>query len=323
MASEASSPTASELLDATLQGDDFATEEEVLSRMPAVPNGSILTRTTYEPKPMLTTVHRWPSMEPMYHAKYHAKLLGLPLRKDILHRAVIFEADGSRQGTASTKWRSEIKGSNRKIQPQKGSGRARVGDKKSPIRRGGGVAFGPKPRDFSTDLPSKVYDLAWRMALSYRYKKGELFVVDGTMGLPEEVGTAWLNSLFRTNHWGKSKGRSTLITRSRSHDLWKEITMLEQGKEPNVLGKSRTEEFFKAMEEFGTTHAVLKDVGKLDVKNLLETGRLIIEKRALDALLCANSSDLGFDMNLKGSVFHPWKVDSIIPSNLTTMTIPR
>src|SRR5438874_8149445 len=96
------------------------------------------------------------TLEPVRFDWYHAKHLHLPMRRDILHRAVVFEGDATRQGTASTKWRKDVHGSGRKIRPQKGSGRARLGDKKSPMLRGGGVAFGPHPRDFSTGLQRKV-----------------------------------------------------------------------------------------------------------------------------------------------------------------------
>ncbi|KAG8963986.1 54S ribosomal protein, mitochondrial [Tulasnella sp. 419] len=78
-----------------------------------------------------------------------------PIRRDILHLCVVHHRDGLRQGSANTKTRSEIKCSGRKLRPQKGTGRARLGDASSPMLRGGAVAFGPKPRDFSTKLPRK------------------------------------------------------------------------------------------------------------------------------------------------------------------------
>jgi hypothetical protein len=112
--------------------------------------------------PFLTTtqctLHDFPSFEPTSFVTYPSTHLQMPLRKDILHRAVIYEGDMTRQGTASTKYRSEVHGSNRKIRPQKGTGAARLGDKKSPMLKGGGVAFGPKPRDFSTELPRRAGD---------------------------------------------------------------------------------------------------------------------------------------------------------------------
>jgi len=100
-----------------------------------------------------------------------------PIRRDILHLCVVHHLDGLRQGTASTKTRGEVRGSGRKIRPQKGSGKARLGDGQSPMLRGGGVAFGPKPRDFSTKLPRKVIQMGMRVALSAKVREHGLGVV--------------------------------------------------------------------------------------------------------------------------------------------------
>src|SRR5690242_9859770 len=125
---------------------------------------------TYPASSVLTTIHKFPTMEPIRFDSYSSKYLYLPLRRDLLHRAVIFEGDATRQGTASTKTRFEVHGSHRKIRPQKGTGKARLGTRQSPMLKGGGKSFGPHPRDFSTELPRKMYDLAWRTALSWRYR---------------------------------------------------------------------------------------------------------------------------------------------------------
>lgn len=100
-----------------------------------------------------------------------------PTRLDILHLCVVHHLDSLRQGSASTKTRGEVRGSGRKIRPQKGSGKARLGDGQSPMLRGGGVAFGPKPRDFSTKLPRKVIEMGMRVALSVKVKERRLGVV--------------------------------------------------------------------------------------------------------------------------------------------------
>ncbi|KAI0274822.1 ribosomal protein L4 domain-containing protein [Gloeopeniophorella convolvens] len=101
-----------------------------------------------------------------------------PIRRDILHLCVVHYLDSLRQGSANTKTRAEVRGSGRKIRPQKGSGRARLGDGQSPMLVGGGVAFGPKPRDFSTELPRKVIQMGMRVALSARVKEHNLRVVE-------------------------------------------------------------------------------------------------------------------------------------------------
>ncbi len=90
-----------------------------------------------------------------------------------------------RQGTHSTKGRSEIKGSTRKLRRQKGTGAARIGNIKSPLLRGGGIVFGPKPRDYSFKINKKVKRLARKSALSYKSKDDNLMVIEGfTMEAP-------------------------------------------------------------------------------------------------------------------------------------------
>ncbi|KAI5121279.1 hypothetical protein M0805_002324 [Coniferiporia weirii] len=99
-----------------------------------------------------------------------------PIRRDILYLCVNFYRDALRQGTANTRTRAEVRGSGRKIRPQKGSGRARLGDGQSPMLRGGGVAFGPKARDFATDLPRKVRQMGMRVALSAKVQEHALAI---------------------------------------------------------------------------------------------------------------------------------------------------
>jgi hypothetical protein len=97
-----------------------------------------------------------------------------PSRPDILHQCVVAHLASLRQGTAHTKNRAEVRGSNRKIQRQKGSGRARVGDVSSPIRRGGGRAFPKRQKDWSLGLNGKVWKMGIRTALSERWRRGEV-----------------------------------------------------------------------------------------------------------------------------------------------------
>lgn len=98
--------------------------------------------------------------------------------EDVVHRAVLAEMTNSRQGTHSTKTRSEVRGGGRKPWRQKGSGKARAGTIRSPIWRGGGVVFGPKPRDYKNRLPKKMKQLARRSALSQRVKEQAVYVID-------------------------------------------------------------------------------------------------------------------------------------------------
>jgi len=82
-------------------------------------------------------------------------VFGLPVNEDLIWYAINNELANRRQGNACTKTRSEVHGSNARPYRQKGTGRARRGDKKSPITVGGGTIFGPKPRDFSYSIPKK------------------------------------------------------------------------------------------------------------------------------------------------------------------------
>ncbi len=92
--------------------------------------------------------------------------------------AVVAYRAAQRSGTACTKTVGEVAGSNKKPWRQKGTGRARAGSLRSPLWRGGGVVFGPKPRDYSKKVNSKVRQLALRKALGERIRMGDVLVVD-------------------------------------------------------------------------------------------------------------------------------------------------
>src|SRR5208283_550360 len=95
-----------------------------------------------------------------------------------VHDAVVAYRAGQRSGTACTKNVGEVSGSNKKPWRQKGTGRARAGSHQSPLWVGGGVVFGPKPRDFSKTISKKTRALALRKALSERLKAGDVLVLD-------------------------------------------------------------------------------------------------------------------------------------------------
>lgn len=100
------------------------------------------------------------------------------VNEPVLHQAVKVFLNNQRQGTAATKTRSFISGGNQKPWKQKGTGRARQGSTRAPHWRGGGVVFGPHPRDYRTDIPRKVKQLARKSALNARAREGALHVVE-------------------------------------------------------------------------------------------------------------------------------------------------
>ena len=105
-------------------------------------------------------------------------VFGLPVNEDVIYYAITNELANKRVGTACTKTRAEVHGSNAKPYKQKGTGHARRGDKKSPINVGGGTIFGPKPRDYSYSIPKKEKRLAMKSILSLQAQSDRLTVIE-------------------------------------------------------------------------------------------------------------------------------------------------
>ncbi|KAM4065770.1 ribosomal protein [Hirsutella rhossiliensis] len=242
------------------------------------------------------TIHNFPSLEPLHLERWSVQHLYLPLRRDILHHAVVYEGDKTRQGSASSKTRWEVHGSHRKMYAQKGTGRARRGDKQSPLLRGGGKSFGPRPRDFSSKLNRKVYDKAWRTALSHRYRQGELIICSNGMelnpprdflmaadklhlkdGLREAYLEKYMKGLMDRLCLGRDYGRTLFVT-SKRRDL-----------------------LFEAM-ELVPSEGMALDMDDVDVKDLLQTGRVIMERGVLEELLRRHQSDLVSSVVVNGLV---------------------
>ena len=175
-----------------------------------------------------------------------------PIRRDILHLCVNHYRDSLRQGSGSTKTRGEVVGSGRKIQRQKGTGKARVGDAQSPIRRGGGIAFGPKPRDFSTKLPRKVLQMGMRVALSTKVKEQRFAVM-------------------HTFYWPSAKTRDLSL---RIKDLGLEHTLFITGE--SELPKEVMLAMRNIPEISFTTAAELK------VYDILRWSRIVLDAKAVD-----------------------------------------
>jgi large subunit ribosomal protein L4 len=115
-------------------------------------------------------------------------IFNISVKPDILHQVVSMQLAGKRSGTACVKNRSDVRGSTRKLYRQKGTGRARRGNAKSPLLRGGGVVFGPHPKNWGHKVPKKVKALALKMALSSKLSEDHLLLLDG-FGL-EKIKTA-------------------------------------------------------------------------------------------------------------------------------------
>ena len=106
------------------------------------------------------------------------EVFAVSFNQAVVHQAMVRQQANARQGTASTKTRGEVAGSSRKLFRQKGTGSARAGSRKSPLRRGGGITFGPKPRSYRQAMPKKMRQLALRCMLSAKAGDGELKVLE-------------------------------------------------------------------------------------------------------------------------------------------------
>lgn len=105
-------------------------------------------------------------------------VFGLAPNEPVVHQALLAQLAARRSGTHSTQSRGEVTGSTRKLRRQKGLGMARIGSANSPVLRGGGVVFGPKPRSYAQQLPKRMRRLAIRSVLSSRAQEDRLIVVD-------------------------------------------------------------------------------------------------------------------------------------------------
>ena len=117
------------------------------------------------------------STSPIRQINLAERPFGVPLRPDLIHRVAVWYRTGLRAGLNSTKDRSQVMGSTRKLRPNNNTGKARVGSIRSPIRRGGGNCHGPKPRDWSFPIPEAIRSQAMMSALAAKYAQNELLIV--------------------------------------------------------------------------------------------------------------------------------------------------
>lgn len=201
---------------------------------------------------VLTTLRRFPSLEPTSVQPVSTQILGLPTRRDLLWQAVVYERDCHRVGSRVIVGRDDMGYSTRKLLPQKGSGRARMGDRGNPIRHDGGRAFGrPAPGDMSTGIKRGVYSQAMRTALSMKYREGHLYILDE----PAE---------FASSH--------ELVAREfvKNHNLDRiSATFVVNEHRPNLFDSTQNIERFDI---------IPKEL--LEVQDVLKPRRLIIEKEA-------------------------------------------
>jgi large subunit ribosomal protein L4 len=141
-------------------------------------------------------------------------VFGIEPNASVMHQALIRQHANQRRGTHSTLTRGEVSGGGRKPWKQKGTGRARQGSTRAPHWRHGGIVFGPKPRDYTLDMPKRMRRLALRSALSAKMRDGQIVIVDSFSDLEGRTkeGIAFLERL------GEARG-TVIATREKLENV--------------------------------------------------------------------------------------------------------
>ena len=132
---------------------------------------------------MLVSVHNI-SGETVQEVELRDDIFSVPINEPVMHQALVRQLTNARLGTHKTKTRGEVSGGGRKPWRQKGTGRARHGSTREPQWRGGGIAFGPRPRSYQQKMPRKMRRLALKSALSVKAADGQIMVLDA-LEMPE------------------------------------------------------------------------------------------------------------------------------------------
>ncbi|MBL8850608.1 MAG: 50S ribosomal protein L4 [Planctomycetaceae bacterium] len=176
------------------------------------------------------------------------------INKQLLHDAVVMYESNRRVGTAQTKSRAVVAGSKKKMYRQKGTGRARAGNRRTPVRRGGGHAFAKVPKDWSYRMPKKAIRLATRMALLSKFQDGEAIVVD-KLALTE-AKTKSIVAMLKA--LGVSRQTCLLTIAGANSEIWRSARNI-----PTVQ---------------------VAPAGELNAYDLLHQKRLVITREAIDQL---------------------------------------
>lgn len=183
------------------------------------------------------------------------RLFGLPRNNHVLYLAVKAEMAHRRQGTHSTKTRSEVRGGGRKPFRQKGRGGARAGTNRSPIWVGGGITFGPKPHEYNFKLQKKVRRLARKVAFSVKALSGSIVLVE--------------DFAFEAP---KTKRISTFLKNFEAEN--KSVLLLVDGNQPNIVKSCRN-----------IQRVEVRDGVNASTRDILKARKLIILRSALNTLV--------------------------------------
>lgn len=144
-------------------------------------------------------------------------LLGGRVRMQLLKQAVVAYEAAQRQGTFSSKTRAEVEGSSRKLYRQKGTGNARMGNVRTPVRRGGGHSFAKKPRDFDRKLPRRMRQMARDSAILAKLKAGRAMIIDSMNFGPQRLTNQFAKMLKAVG----VKGTCLVTLADRDATIWR------------------------------------------------------------------------------------------------------
>ncbi len=149
------------------------------------------------------------------------EIFGIEPNESVVHEAVVMQMASMRRGTSGTKHRGEVRGGGRKPWKQKGTGRARVGTIRSPLWRGGAIVFGPKPRDYSYNIPKKKRRLALKSVLSDKALTDNIIVLD-TLSMEQPKTKDMIKILSALNNVGKA----LVVTADEDYNVGRSLSNL-------------------------------------------------------------------------------------------------
>lgn len=220
--------------------------QKVNNKKKANPKKSQLALDVYDPEGKVVGFENLPK-----------EIFSVSAPKDLLAQAVRVHLAGARKGTSSTKTRAEVRGGGRKPWRQKGTGRARAGSIRDPQWRGGGIVFGPKPRDFSLSLPKKMRKLALLAVLSEKLKEKKIICVEGFSKLK-----------------GKTKQFLEFLSKLPIDD--------DKNKKILLISAKKNEQVIRSVRNLKNLSWV--NIGSLNLYQVLNNDFLLLEKEALASL---------------------------------------
>lgn len=238
-------------------------------------SGDVSFKIASPPKYTLGSLRSFPSLEPHSFVPLPTQFFDAPLRRDFLWSAVVFEADRARVGSGYVFTKGDKLYSNRKLHPQKGTGRARTGDANSPIRDNEVKAHGIKaPHDWSTRLPSKVYSKAFQTALSDQYRNGRVYIIGG-----DKTATRASDDVLADFKYDHPEATRQFV---EAHDLDRlSLLFITDAQRDNLI--TSTEYVGKKAD------VLIKEA--VEVRDILKANRIYIEAPALQWFIGKYSTD--------------------------------